>query len=34
MVKFMRLYGYSDEVRFIEIVSNWYKVLDGRGLIE
>lgn len=34
MAKFMRSHGYSDEARFIEIVSNWHKASDGRGLTE
>lgn len=34
MAKFMKSRGYTDEARFIEIVSNWHKASGGRGLTE
>jgi len=34
MAKFMAKRGYTEETRFIQVVSNWHKASDGRGLSE
>ena len=34
MVQFMRKKGYSSEEKYIEIVLNWHRASDERGLSE
>ena len=34
MANFMERQGYTEEARFIGVISNWHKASDGRGLAE
>lgn len=34
VLEFILRNGYVNEVKFIEIVWNWYKDVDGRGFFE